>query len=188
MKKLKLIVFITSFVLMYGCQKEKDTPTPSETTPPPTSTCPTGYTGTNCVIQITPSSIRINKIKVTKFPQYNSGNNWDGCCDIGDYKPDLYITLKNSSSVLLSTGYFQDSDYYQTYEFNSGNTSSLPYYISDVSSLLTISVYDKENIVSDELIGGYNFFLYSNTNGFPTVMTLGAGGNITFEFQVTYIF
>lgn len=186
-KKIVLALTCLSLLVITACQKDKSTPTPTPT-PPPTSTCPTGYTGTNCATQITPSQIKINKIIITKFPQFNSGSNWDGCCDIGNSNPDLYIQLSMNSSVLFTTGYIQDASYNQAYEFNSTNSSSiLPYLISSTGTF-TISAYDKENIVSDVFIGGFNFPSYSNTNHFPSILYIDNGSDIAFQLYVTYIF
>lgn|SRR3990167_5548261 len=191
MKKIKLIlmlVVLSSIITIIGCKKEKDTPTPTPT-PPPTSTCPTGYTGTNCATQITPSSIRINKITITKFPQYDGSSNWDNSLDVGDYRPELYIKLLfGTINLFNSTIYFTDANYNQTYEFDSSNNGTLfPISIIATSSLFTVQAFDYDSVTGDDLMGTLYFSSYNNSNGFPSILTT-TSSNLEFKIYVTYIF
>ena len=173
-----LIIF---FILIFiSCTKEKDTPVPVK----PTSTCPTGYTGTNCGTQITPSKIRINKITITRFPQYDGGSNWD-VLDIGDSRPDVYVTLSLNSTVLLTSNYYQDANYYQDYDFS--NSPTFPFDIVLPNTQFTIRAWDYDT-GADDYIGGINFTPYSSTGGFPSIINIDGGGAVSFQLHVTYFY
>jgi hypothetical protein len=186
MKISKLYIVILGILVTFGCTKEKDTPAPAPV-PAPTSTCPTGYTGTNCATQITPSKIRITKVTVVKFPQFDGGSNWD-IADIGDSRPELFVQFSRGSSVLFSTGYFQDANYNQSYYWDAINTPTIfPYDILIPTSQHTISAYDYDTGTND-FIGGFNFTPYSSSGGFPSTLVIQNGGSLEFRLDVTYIF
>jgi hypothetical protein len=91
------------------------------------------------------------------------------------------------SSILFSTGYYQDANYNQTYDFDATNTTSIfPYEILVPTSQYTISIYDYDT-GTDDFMGGFNFTPYSSTNGFPSVINL-TSSNLEFKIYVTYIF
>ena len=179
-------LIIVSFTLI-SCSKDEDTPKPQTVTPPtttaPTSTCPTGYTGTDCLTQITPSKIRINKIIVTRFPQFNGTSTWD-IFDIGGSNPELYVSLRLGTSILFNTGYYEDADYLLNYEFTG---SYLPYDIVLPTSQFTIRAYDYDT-GSDDFMGGVIFTPYNSSNSFPSIITIDGGGSVEFKLYVSYFF
>lgn len=186
MNSIKFFILTPLLIMIFvSCSKEKDPPQPKNSSSGGgTSTCNSGYTGTNCTTQITPSAIRVNKVVVTKFTQYDGGSNWD-VLDVGDSRPDLYITLSLGPSILLTSNYFQDVNYFQNYTFNS--SGKFPFDIVVPTSQFTIRAYDYDS-GTDDFMGGVIFTPYYNTNNFPTVITLDAGGSVAFQLHVSYYF
>jgi hypothetical protein len=54
--------------------------------------CPQGFTGSNCSTQIMPTSIKILKVRVKKFPNLKeNGDQWDVLATGNLVRPDLNI-------------------------------------------------------------------------------------------------
>lgn len=143
--------------------------------------CPTGYTSGNCSVQIVPSSIKVNNIKVTRFPATDgSGAGWD----IGN-GPDIYV------------GFGRDSIILYTHPSNFENASPiLQYDFVPVTDLIidfpnqrhSLYLFDYDGVTSSVLMGGIVFDPYTSTNDFPKVLEVDAGGTIGFELSLEYSF
>ena len=190
----KKIILLSIAIIMFGCSKD-DTPTSTPcvpitclnggvSTPNCGCTCPTGYTGNNCGTQITPSSIKITKIRVKKFPDTDNGNWWD---TLPNSDADIYVTLVNTSSqIIYTSGRFTDATGLGTifYDF----TPSTPITITNVTSALSIKLYDYENIGADTLMTFLIFNPYTSTGGFPTTLTKSsANGDFICEISLQYV-
>lgn len=122
--------------------------------------CPTGYTGSNCGTEVTPSSMRITKIRVTDFS--NSG--WD---TFPSSSPDIFVTVNSGTSC--GTGLF-DSNYYEdaypgpNYDFS----PSSPIVLSNPTTPISICLYDYDSTSGDDLMGGFYFTPYQNGSNFPS--------------------
>jgi len=183
-KRTLILALMASIISLVGCKKDKDAPKPNNTSSPPqTSTCDEGYTGANCQTQITPSKIRITKITVTKFPQYDNGSPWDNI-DIGDSRPELFVEFLIGSTSLFSTGYYQDANYNQSYDFT--GSSYLPFDIISPTSSYTIRAWDYDTGAND-YIGGFIFTPYHSTNGFPSIIYVSSS-TLEFKIYVSYYF
>ena len=155
----KKIIVLSIAMLMYGCSK--DSPTSNAANCAPIAclnggvsrpdcgcNCPQGYTGSNCGTQITPSRVTITKIRVKKFPDSDNGDWWD---TFPSSDADIYVTLVNTSSTTIYTSpYFTNATGLGTtyYDF----IPTTPITITNVTSPLSIELYDYENIGSDTLI------------------------------------
>lgn len=133
-------------------------------------TCPEGYTGTNCEIQLTPAKIKVTKIRVKYFPNMNGDFNWDF-----DTAPDIFVRLGlgngDTNTVLLyDSGYYEDvlSDGITTYDF----IPEVPIEIKALSTHIII-LGDYDTNTSNELMGGFTFIPYNSTNQFPETITVG---------------
>jgi hypothetical protein len=141
--------------------------------------CPEGYTGSDCSNQDTPSKILISKVKVTKFPTYNNGSDWD----IWSAGPDIYIALWDGSSyIYVSQNFFEDADPTSDYTFNISPALDL----SDVLKQYQIVLFDYDSTSDDEFMGGVSLYPYSNTGGFPTTLYIDGGGSVAFEMTISY--
>lgn len=136
-----------------------------------TCVCATGYTGTDCGVQITPSKISITNITVTKFNQNG---------DPDDVLPDVYVKLKDGSTVLLkASNYYNDATSPGSYDF----TPITPVILSAFSSY-TMELWDYDPI-SDDLLQSLTFPSYSSTGGFPTTIEKN-DGVFAFTLTITY--
>lgn len=141
--------------------------------------CPDGYSGPNCGDQVTPAKIRISKVKITKFPQYDSGTNWDLLDG-----PDIYIIIKKGSALIHEQPtMFEDANVSQVYSYTPSGYIDL----TDATGQYAISIYDYDDGLGDDFMGGISFYPYSNTGGFPATLFLDAGGQVTFELTVAYV-
>lgn len=176
---LKRLPALLLVVLFYGCSKD------SPSTPPCTPIaclnggvsrtdcscdCPQGYTGTNCGMQITPSSVKITKIRVTKFPDSPPNGGWWDTFPNSD--ADIYITLVNSSGATIYTSptYYTNATGLGTigYDF----IPATPISIANVTSPLGINLYDYEiTIGSATLMTFLVFNPYTINGGFPPTIT-----------------
>lgn len=193
---LKKIALLCVVILMFGCSKDSPTSNVVNCTPIPclnggTSTpncgcsCPQGYTGNNCGTQITPLQVLITKIRVTKFPDTNTGNWWD---TFPNSDADIYVTIQNSSSTTLynSPTYFLDatSNGVNYYDF----VPSTPIVFSNVTSGYLMNIYDFDTVGSDQLMDFSTFYLYNSLGGFPTSKTYtNSTGTFSFTLTLSYV-
>lgn len=45
----------------------------------------------------------------------------------------------------------------------------------------------KQVSFTDEFMGGWYFYVYNPTGGFPTTKTVGEAGPVTFELTLSYV-
>lgn len=184
MKKLlfRSVLLLMMSVTFFNCSSDSDS---STTNPVP---CPQGYTGTNCATQITPSKIKITKIRVTSFPNSKpSGFAWDALPP-GFSNPDIIPVLSsNSGTTILFLG-TEISD-----AVSNGNDifdfiPTTPIIINSPLSQYGLTLYDKDDVSPTlEFMGGWDFLIYNSTNNFPTVLHVGTGSNnVKFDLYLTY--
>lgn len=143
--------------------------------------CTAGYTGGNCSQQIVPSSIRITKITVLRFPSTNeNGETWD---------------LGNGADIYVALG-FQDSLLYE-YPSHIENASPIiphdfimtdDWRIRNPNDRYTVALFDFDDLDPIEFMGGVEFSPYNSTNKFPAKITVDAEGTIAFELSLEYSF
>ena len=153
--------------------------------------CPQGFTGSNCSTQLTPTKIRITKIRVKKFPNLNtSGNNWDSFVLPGYERPDIFPVLLQSTTVLYAGTPINDSFSYgnDTFDF----TPITPIEITQISQQFTLRLYDDDSTTLNpntyEQMGGFTFYIYNSTIGFPTILPVTTStSSYGFELTLSYV-
>ena len=138
--------------------------------------CLTGYTGSNCGTEVTPSSMRITKITVTDF--INDG--WDV---FPASSPDIKITVglgASCSNGLYASGYYQDAYPGPNYDF----IPTTPIVISNPTAVIAICLYD-DDLSGDEFMAGVQFEPYESGEDFPAIRTLTVSG-LTCKVYYTY--
>lgn len=131
--------------------------------------CTTGYTGSNCGTEVTPSSMRITKIVVTDFE--NSG--WD---TFPASSPDIFINVRTGTSCspsggLYTSSYYQDAYPGPNYDF----IPSSPIVITNPTAPIAICLYD-DDVSGEDFMIGVNFTPYQNGNNFPSSRNLSISG------------
>jgi hypothetical protein len=153
--------------------------------------CPQGFTGSNCSTQITPTQIRITKIRVKKFPNLKpNGSNWDVVVLPGWERPDIFPALFQGTTVLYAGTPINDSFSYgnDTFDF----TPTSPIVITQINQQYSIILYDDDstsiNPNSYEQMGGFNFYIYNPTGGFPTTLAINnSTSDYGFELTLQYV-
>ena len=186
MKKLFPLFCLFSILLFTDCTKEEEDPCAGITCENGgtcingTCDCPDMYEGADCSDQKTPQLIKITKITVTNFPPLNNGDSWDAFDG-----PDIFIKLFYNSQAIAESGPFENADSQVEYSWTVTNLNLIapedPY---------TIELYDYDDgVTADDLMGGYTFTPYSDTNGFPDKITLSEPGSSTsFVLELEYQF
>jgi len=189
-KGLSMLLMIAMF---FGCSKDESSSscTPiaclngGVSTPDCGCDCPQGYTGTNCGTQVMPLQILITKIKVTAFPSTTTnGNFWDQGAIGNLVRPDIFPYLTLGSTALLQGTAVQDAVNTSVYTWTP--TTPVVLTSSQFTSQLSLDLYD-EDTLTDEFMGGWYFYVYNPTGGFPTTKTVGAAGPVTFELTLSYV-
>jgi hypothetical protein len=145
--------------------------------------CPQGFTGANCGTLVTPTSVKISKIKVKKFPDSNNGNWWD---ILPNSDADIYLTVENSAFTVIYNHptYFSNATGLgtSTYDF----IPATPINLTNVTNNYLINLYDYDSSVSSQLISVIAWTPFSTSQtSFPTTKTVTNSTN-TFECELTY--
>lgn len=183
-----LVAIFVTILVINSCKKEDPTP------PDPCAnitclnggycvngscSCLQGYSGPDCGTQVTPTKIRISKIEVTRFPATDGGAGWDLTSG-----PDIFPKITKGTTVIWdSPNYTQNANPSLTYEF----TPSPSVDLTSPTDQYTITLYDYDDTDADDWMGGIYFTPYSSTNGFPSVLTVDAGGAVAFKIYITYV-
>jgi hypothetical protein len=193
----KLIALLVVLMLNVNCSSDSDSSTPACTPIPCLNggtsnancgcNCPQGFTGANCGTLVTPTSVKITKIKVKKFPDADNGDWWD---TFPNSDADIYLTVENSSISLLYTSlpnYFSNATGLGTVTYDFIPTT--PINLTNVTSVYFINIYDYDgsntNANNDFItLLGFSPFSTSQTS-FPTTKTVTNSAN-TFECELTY--
>ncbi len=146
--------------------------------------CPQGYTGSNCNIQIQPTTIKITKILIKSFPYTNNGIGWDSVIGNNANEADLLIRLFNSNGQPFNVGnsYFENASNAFSYLF----TMPSPIIINNANELLSLEIYDYDYPDSDDFIKKTFFYVYNVNGGFPTIKTI-TDGNVMFDVYLEYV-
>jgi hypothetical protein len=144
--------------------------------------CTTGWSGSDCSKQVTPTKIRITKIDVLKFPATTSaGAGWDPA-DAPDIFPKV---LKGTTVLWSSTDYYANALQGTIYPF----TPSTSIDILAPKDEYIVELWDYDTLDPNDYMGGIKFTPYNDTNGFPSTLTLEcATCNTSYKLYLQYIF
>lgn len=184
MKKTLFTFFIIAFMVI-SCDKSKEDIDPcAEVTcingycDEGSCICDEGYKGETCSEEITPTKMTITKIKLTKFPLYNNGSDWDTWSSY----PDIYFVLtKNNNVIYTMPDYIEEADgsSYVLYTGSIVLDSPLNEYV--------LELYDYDSAADDDFMGGVKFVPYSKGNNFPDQLNLApSNGPVHFKVDVNY--
>lgn len=146
-----------------------------------TCDCATGYTSGNCSEQITPTSIRITNIKVTRFPSRNlQGQTWDS-----NNGADIYVALGYKDDLIYEhSAFISNASPNQNYDF----VPEVDLIITNPTDRYSLALFDDDGMDDNQFMGGVEFNPYTSSNKFPKTFAIDAGGTIGFEISVEYSF
>jgi len=154
-------------VALIGCAKEKD-PCEGKTCEnggtcfDGACNCPHPWTGENCTQQITPILITIGGVEITKLPPTDgNGAGWDL-----NNGPDIYVVVKQNTTVLLST----ENNWVQNATI--GAIWNQAFSINATLTPVIVELWDYDDFDPDDYMGGVTGYIYTNTNGFPEFVIL----------------
>jgi hypothetical protein len=129
--------------------------------------CPTGYTGSDCGTAMTPTSVSITSMNVTKYPATQpSGAGWD----VSD-GADVFVTF--SAGISANTTEFKSGFTYtnvtgQDLPFSTG----FPVNLLNINNNYTLGIWDYDAASADDFMAGVYFSPSNNVAGFPSTITL----------------
>jgi hypothetical protein len=156
--------------------------------------CPDGYQGANCATQKIVTRINISKIRVTKFPNRDTSNNyWDG--SLPDYSPDIYVELYVDNSGTAYPVYSNPNSYVSNVISDNIHywdfIPTTPIHIEEVLNDYAIQLGDNDTHDSvptaNEQMGYVWFNPTDMSFGLPSTLYI-SNGNYSFELSVTYEF
>lgn len=168
MKKTYVLLFVAfSLLIITSCKK--------------TEVCETGYSGSNCTIQITPKQIVVSKIVITGFPPTTTnGAGWD-LTDGPDIFPRFFIS---NTLVWSSTSHYSNCTNGYQYEF----TPAQNIIITNTMAQCNVSLYDWDSASADDSMTGVSFYPYSSSGGFPNTLTYTAIDGFKVTIFLSYVF
>jgi hypothetical protein len=148
-----------------------------------TCNCPTGFTGSNCGTQATPSKMRITKIEVLKFSATDaSGAGWDPLDG-----PDLLVkVVKGTNVVWESPLQIPNVKPNTTHVVTPDN----PIDLTLPKDRYGLELWDWDIADPNDYMGGISFIPYfSETNKFPSTILLECSTcTVSFRLTVSYSF
>ena len=142
--------------------------------------CTEGWSGYECLNQITPTSMIITRVDVIDFPAYDNGLSWD----LNGSAADITISIGNAQTTIYeaSTYYSNAVPANQPFVFNNVNL-----YIAEPLQPLNFLLYNYDEIFGGQsLMGGVNATIYSNTNGFPNTLNVSYS-DYEFKLYLDYL-
>ena len=142
--------------------------------------CPDGYTGKYCHERMTPNTIRITDMAVTRFPGLKEGTSWDALDG-----PDIYYQMYDGSRLIAQPDLlFENADAMQEYYFYFAFID-----MENVTSTYTIRLLDFDGInTKDDFMGEIKFVPFDPTKGTPETIVIDDGGPIAFVMNVKYLY
>lgn len=140
--------------------------------------CNEGWTGVDCRIQKTPTAIKIYRIDILSFPQYNSnGSPWD----VGS-NPDVYVLFRKDNIVLYNQpNFFSNAIHTNLYSVYPQDSIT----ITDLSANYSVSLIDYDETTTDNFMGGIGFNIYNDRNEFPSTF-VHTFEDLSFRIYVSY--
>jgi hypothetical protein len=195
MRSAKLVLSILIITMVVSCS-EDDGPTAPAAPPDPCDgvtclnggycvngecSCPVGYSGPDCGTVLTPVTMKITKIVVTKFPaSMADGSGWDNFDG-----PDVYPKVElNDVEIFKSPMYFDDVAPGTVLTYTQG----FPVTLDHPTQEYTIVLWDYDSLNDDDMIGGYNFTPFGGTSHPATLQLGSANDDIQMTLHVTYVF
>jgi hypothetical protein len=147
----------------------------------PSKTCPEHFSGSNCDQQEEPSAISITRIDVIKYPASNSGSNWD----LDASGPDIFPVLEQNGITLFNSPTYVDDPTNPNGIYTFTPTSAITI---SLASQYTLKLYDYDNGISPDYMGGVIITPYSATGGYPDVKEWVGSNGISYKVYYSYSF
>ena len=187
MKSFLKIPLLLLFIFSFSCSETDDDCTPVNCTNGGSQTvdcqcdCLDGFSGFDCSVQLTPTTIKITKIVVKKFPDTDDGDFWDSL-DLSD--ADIYIQVTEGLFNIIYDHPFyipNASGLNVEYEF----IPESPINLTSFLSIHYIDLWDYGTLSDDDAISKLSFIPYESSGGFPTTITR-TNSDGTFECDIAF--
>ncbi len=144
--------------------------------------CPEGFYGDECQYVMTPTAVRITKIDLIEWPEYQpNGSQWDS----NSGRPDIYLTIDINGTHVTSTGYWEQCSPGTEYPYTNG----LPVYVSDTGYKVTVWLRDYDGSLGSQNMGGIYFYPDNHDSTLPSTRIMGnASVQIKFRVHFDWIF
>jgi hypothetical protein len=126
-----------------------------------------------------PTSMIIDKIVLTEFPSSDGEASWDSFSG----SPDIYLIISRGSSVLHYSLTTNNANSSTNYSFDL-NPSVEIFALSEEHS---VRLYDEDNLVDDDYMGGISFTPESQIGDLDDEIELSVG-QISMTLEVSYKF
>ncbi|WMX17493.1 hypothetical protein [Aureispira sp. CCB-E] len=168
-----LLLFALGCTLLFSSCKKEDDPFLNNQAP----ICPTGFTGPTCNVELEPKKITIQGVRVILFRSHDdNGWPWDFGSDA-----DIYLTITGNGNFLLETSVKSNASSTANHHWS----CSIPIY--DPEEFMGFTLFDFDSGSNDDLIGSLFSKLYSEGQGFPSVLKFN-NSSMRVELDVTYEF
>jgi hypothetical protein len=140
--------------------------------------CDDGWSGIDCRIQKDPSAIKIYRIDIISFPQFNpNGGAWDNGSN-----PDIYILFRKGTQYLyLQPNYFNNAIHNHLYSVYPQDSIT----ITDLFADYSLSLIDYDESSQHTYMGGIGFKIYNDRNDFPATI-VQTYQSLSFRMYVKY--
>ena len=138
--------------------------------------CSIHYSGSDCSIQDTPTSILIKSITINSYPTSDGGGSWDTFPTSG---PDIFLKiLDDQGAELHETGYYTD--------LAGVNYSDIGLTLNPNQTIQIVG-YDYDEFSGNDYMGGVMASIYSPVGGFPENKDMSYGDwSFTVELQYNW--
>ncbi|MCI5055945.1 MAG: hypothetical protein MRY83_07535 [Flavobacteriales bacterium] len=155
--KTNTILYFSFILIAFACKKDRDVE------------CPLGFKGDNCSERVLPKSMKISSAWISA--DLGTWPHIDVDSTVTDHGPgndraDTYLILKQGSNTLHTTGYRLDYGETSTVLVRDSVVFTTPLEVILENGDLTLEMWDKDTLGSDDLIGLVKFDLSSEELGF----------------------
>lgn len=148
--------------------------------------CPSGFYGTNCQNQQTPSAFRVNQIVVTSWPATNNQGQIAYPWDSNGTGPDIFFRFGLGTTPYVTTGYINNCQPGTALSYTAQNDPSHFPFALGCGTTYDLKIMDEDG-TQDQVMLDSSINVASYGNGLPTTIDLSTG-DYTFKLHGVWLF